>query len=286
MSTDANIPNLEEIAYWNEEAGSRWVALQERIDRAFAPFSAAALASAAPKSGEAVLDIGCGCGATVLDLAGAVGSSGAVLGIDISRTMLAHAEQRTKAHSLPAARFIVADASTHAFDENSIDLAFSRFGVMFFDDPIAALANVRRSLRPNGRFVFVCWRDLAANPWFHVPVEAVRPHVPRQPKLDPEAPGPLAFADPDRLRGILQQAGFGDVNIDALDAKLLFGSRASATELLSQVGPATRLLAGADERARAHAVRALDEALSAHEADGDVTLGAGVWIVVAQPARA
>jgi SAM-dependent methyltransferase len=156
---------------------------------------------------------------------------------------------------------------------------------MFFDDPVVALANVRRSLRPNGRFVFVCWRDLATNPWFHVPHEAVRPHVPPQPKLDPEAPGPLAFADPNRLRGILQQAGFGHVRIDAFDAKLPFGPLASATELLSQIGPAARLLAGADERVRAHAMGALDVASSAHETDGDVTLGAGVWIVVASPAQ-
>ena len=280
MSThDETLPNAEEIAYWNEEAGSRWARFQERIDRAFAPLGAAALARAAVRSGEAVLDIGCGCGASSLELSSAVGKTGSIVGVDVSRSMLAVAEARSRALGLSNARFVLADASTEAFDTQLFDLAFSRFGVMFFDDPVAAFTNVRRALRLGGRLVFVCWRDIAANPWFEVPVEAVRPHVPRQPKPDPEEPGPLAFADTSRVRTILERAGFAEIRVEAFDAKLELGLRSSATELLSKVGPTSRLLEGADECERADALLALDEALIPHERDGEVRLGGGVWIV-------
>ncbi len=281
MSNGADTPNRDEVAYWNDDAGSRWVEFQERIDRAFAPLSAAGLALAAAQPGESVVDIGCGCGATVLELADAVGSSGSVLGVDVSRSMLALAGQRA-GERLPNVRLHVADAATHAFDESSVDLAFSRFGVMFFDDPVSALANVRRALRPGGRLVFVCWRDLAANPWFHVPLEAVHPHLPPQPKVHPHAPGPLAFADRDRVEDILRQAGYDDVRSSAFDAVLELGPEPQATELLSQIGPTSRLFAGGDEAARAVAREALSVALRGHAPDGHVRLRAGVWMVVAR----
>ena len=198
------MPNDEEIAYWNAEAGSRWAEFQERIDRAFAALSAAGLAAAAVKPGEAVLDIGCGCGATSLDLAAA---AQAVTGIDVSRSMLGVAERRAAATGIANAEFTLADASTYAFERAAFDVAFSRFGVMFFEDPVAAFTNIRPALKPTGRLTFVCWRDLAANPWFSVPVEAVRPFVPPQPKVDPNEPGPLSFKDPERVREILERAG-------------------------------------------------------------------------------
>ena len=280
------MPNSEEIAYWNDEAGSRWATFQERIDHVLAPLGAAGLASAALQPAEAVLDIGCGCGATLLELANAVGAKGSVVGVDVSQSMLAVAEQRAQGLGLANVRCVLADASTYAFGEAAFDLAFSRFGVMFFDDPVGAFANVRRSLRADGRLVFVCWRDLAANPWFHVPAEAVRPHVPPQPQPDSQVPGPLAFADPDHVRSVLERAGFDGVQFEAFNAKLPLGDRMRAIELVSQVGPTSRLLAGADDRARANAKLALDHAFKTHEMDGDIVLGAGVWIVSARNAAA
>lgn len=273
--------NAEEIAYWNAEAGSKWCALQQRIDRAFAPLNAPLYAAAAIRPGEAVLDIGCGCGATSITLARAVGAQGSVLGVDVSRPMLALAERRSLEIGIGNASFVLADASTYAFEDGAYDLACSRFGVMFFDDPIDAFANLRRSLRPGGRFVFACWRELAANPWFHVPAQAVRPHVPPQPKPHPDAPGPLAFASADRVRTILEGAGFEAACIEPFDATLSLGTRSDAVDLVSQIGPTGRLLTEADEHARATAERALDEALSDHEVDGDVGLTGAVWIVSA-----
>lgn len=278
------MPNLTEIAYWNDDAGSRWVTFAQQIDRAFAPLTAAGLAAATVRAGEAVLDIGCGCGATLLEQAKVVGTTGSVVGVDVSQPMLAVAEQRARLLGLANVRCVLADASNYAFAQGAFNLEFSRFGVMFFDDPAGAFGNLRRALRADGRLVFVCWRELAANPWFHVPLEAVRPCVPAQPAPDPEAPGPLAFADPDRVRGILERAGFDDVQFARFDAGLPVGDRMSAGELLSQIGPTARLLSGANESARADAKRALDRALHMHEIDGEVVLGASVWIVAARPA--
>jgi SAM-dependent methyltransferase len=270
-------PNAVEIAYWNADAGSRWAAFQDRIDRAFAVFTREALAFADLRAGDHVLDIGCGCGATSLELGAAVGETGSVVGVDVSVPMLAVADARASASGLGNVRFIHADASTEAFDDARFDLVFSRFGVMFFDDPLAAFSNIRRAVK-GGRLTFVCWRELAANPWFSVPANAVRPHVPPQPKPDPLAPGPLAFADAERVRGILEGAGFEDVRFEPFDVPIALGTRAEALELLSEIGPASRLLAEADDDARDAALLALDRALAGHERHGEVMLDGGVWI--------
>lgn len=273
--------NDEEIEYWNAAAGERWSAFQQNIDRAFAPLGAAGFAKAAPQPGEAVLDVGCGCGASSIDLAQAIGASGVLTGVDVSQPMLAVARQRADALHLANAQFTLADASAHAFGAESFDLVYSRFGVMFFDDPAAAFTNIRRSVRAGGRLVFVCWRELATNPWFTVPMNAVKPHVPAQPRVDPNEPGPLAFADPNRVRGILESAGFSNVAFDAFDAQLPFGSIAEASELVTKIGPTSRLIEGANADEFAIAKVALDDAMRAHAVQGQVALGAGVWIVSA-----
>ena len=276
------MPNVDEIEYWNAEAGSRWAELQERIDRAFAPLGAAGLAAGAPQPGAAILDIGCGTGATSLALAAAAAPNGRVLCVDVSRPMLGLAQERAAKQQLTNMEFLLADASVHVFDASAFDLAFSRFGVMFFDDAAGAFANVRRALRPGARLAFVCWRSLGENPWFHVPIDALRPFAPPQPKTVPDAPGPLSFADPDRVRTILAKAGYSDVKLDLFDADLPFGAPAAAAEFVSKVGPAGRLLGLVPDRARADALGALDAALHPHIIDGEVQLRAGVWIVTAR----
>jgi SAM-dependent methyltransferase len=275
-------PNYDEIAYWNSDAGSRWAFYQKQMDRALAPLGARALESAAAGPGDAVLDVGCGCGESSLELAGAIGATGSVLGVDVSQPMLAVAEERAKTAGFGNVRFLRADAATATFSDDAFDLAFSRFGVMFFDDPLGAFANVRRALRPDGRLVFVCWRDLSANPWFAVPAAAIRAYVPQQPRPDPEAPGPLAFADPTRVRGILEGAGFESVEFEAFDAKVSLGPHASALEVLSHIGPAASLLDGVEGSARVDALASLDAALREHERAGDVALDGGVWVVSAR----
>jgi SAM-dependent methyltransferase len=277
------VPNDVEIAYWNAEAGERWSAFQERIDRAFAPLGAVGIAKAAPKRGEDVLDVGCGCGASSIDVAGTIGAGGLLTGVDVSQPMPAVAKQRASDMRLRNAQFMLADAATHGFGEGVFDLVYSRFGVMFFDDPASAFTNIRRSMRNDGRLVFVCWRALATNPWFTVPMNAVRPHVPQQPRVDPHAPGPLSFADPDHVRGILEVAGFSDIAFAAFDAQLPFGDVAEASGLVSKIGPTSRLLGDANAQEFAVAMAALQDAMRSHNIDGEVMLGAGVWIVSAKP---
>jgi SAM-dependent methyltransferase len=277
--------NAEEIAYWDGPAGSRWSQYQQRMDRAFESFDDAVLARAIARPGESVLDIGCGCGATALALARAVGATGHVEGVDVSHEMLALAQRRAAAAGLTNIRFTRSDASNDDLGVGAFDLLFSRFGVMFFDDPTAAFAHVRASLRSPGRLAFVCWRDLAANPWFSVPYFSVRDFAPPQPKMAAHAPGPMAFADADYLRTILETAGFANVAIEPFDANLTLGTRAEATEMLSQLGPAARMIELAPEDAKPAALASLERALGEHERDGSVRLTGGVWLVTGDSLR-
>ena len=281
---EATLPNADQLAYWNGDAGDKWARLQERLDGLFAPISAAAVAAAAPRHGDRVLDIGCGCGDTVLALAEAVGSLGSVVGVDISAPMLAVAGHRIAERELTQAAVLRADAAAEPFAPGSADLVFSRFGVMFFDAPSEAFINIRRALKPGGRLFFACWRPFKGNPWFHTPYKAAVPHLPEQEKPEPDAPGPFAFAEPERVERILGVAGFTEVEIVPFDATLTFGRSGEvedALRFLVQVGPVARALATGTERQQAAALDAVRETL--READGPdgVRLGAQCWFVSA-----
>jgi len=274
--------NAGQIAYWNDEAGARWAALQERTDAAFAVMTEAALDYASPQTDEAVLDVGCGCGETVLELARRVGPNGNVMGVDVSKAMLDLAAERTRRRHLTNVQLVLADASTHRFSEGAYDLAFSRFGVMFFDNPVKAFANIKRSLRDGGRLTFTCWRDLSQNPWFFVPLAAAKPYLGPQAQPDPESPGPLSFADPNRVRLILQRAGFTTIELIQYDTMMrLSGPNEleSAADFATRLGPVSRALTGADESLKATVKAAILEVLREHEAAEGVFLPASVWIV-------
>lgn len=275
-------PNAAEIEYWNGDVGRRWTLLQEQIDALFAPLTEAAIDHAAPQAGEGVLDIGCGCGATVLDLAGRVGSGGRVLGVDVSKPMLDVAEQRTR--DLRHVELVVADASTHSFGPD-FDLVFSRFGVMFFDDPVRAFANIRRALRPGGRLAFVAWRRLSDNSWFLAPFLAAKPHLPPQPPADPEAPGPFAFADPDRVRRVLEGAGFSDIVLKRHDSPMRLagpGETAQAANFATKIGPVSRAMTTAEPAAVVAAKAAIRDDLAEREGPDGIVLAGGIWLVSAR----
>ncbi len=277
-------PNADQLAYWNGENGDKWARLQERLDALFAPISAAAVAAAAPRPGDRVLDIGCGCGDTVLALAEAVGPLGSVTGVDISGPMLAVAGHRIAAAELTQTAVLRADAATEPFAPGSADLVFSRFGVMFFDAPSEAFINIRRALKPGGRLVFACWRPFKGNPWFHTPYKAAAPHLPEQEKADPEAPGPFAFAEPERVTRILGVAGFTAVEVVSFDAMLTFGRSGEvedALRFLVQVGPVSRALATGTEAQRATALDAVRAVLRRADGPEGIRLGAQCWFVSA-----
>lgn len=271
--------------YWNDEAGPRWVALQERLDALFAPLTATAIDFAAPRAGDRVLDIGCGCGATLLELSPRVGPKGKLVGVDISTVMLEVARKRVAAQGLGNTTLLRADAASHPFEPAIFDLAFSRFGVMFFDDSVRAFAAIRRSLRRGGRLAFVAWRRLSDNPWFLVPYLAAKPLLPPQPPADPEAPGPFRFADPDIVRRILSDAGFSAIEVTPHDSMMQLarpGELARTVDFALEIGPVSRALAPADAGIKAAAAEAIRVELAKHESANGIALAAGNWLVSAR----
>lgn len=277
--------NAEQIEYWNERGGPQWVAFQERLDAQISPLGQVALERAAPQPGESVLDVGCGCGHTSLELAERVGPTGTVVGIDVSRPMLGRARERQAQRGLSHLTFVAADAQTHTFAPRGVDLIFSRFGVMFFADPGRGFANLHGALRPGGRLCFVCWQELPKNDWARVPLGAAFQHVPRPEPPSPGAPGPFAFADRARVRGILEVAGFRDVDFDPhVEAMRIGGANGleGAVEFLLTIGPLASLLRDAPPEACTRVGHSLRETLTPY-VDGDtVRLGGATWIVHAR----
>ena len=279
-----NAANAAQIAEWNGEQGQRWVQLQQQMDEMIEPFGQAALQAAGPRPGERVLDIGCGCGTTTLALARAVGSSGRVLGVDVSQPMLAAAQRLAASAPELSLRFVEADAATAELPHGQ-DLLFSRFGLMFFDQPAAALRHLRGALRPGGRCAFVCWRAPRDNPWAMAPLMAARKALGiTPPPADPHAPGPFAFADEQRLHALLSAAGFGGIDIRRVDVLLRVGSDAQdAAERSLRIGPVSRLAREAGPAQEPLLRQAMAQALAAlAAADGSVQLGGSTWVVTAQ----
>src|SRR5580692_9070825 len=207
MSDTASIASAQR-EFWNSEATRRWVTEQARIDRLFAGVTDAALAAAAPKPGEHALDIGCGTGTTLLRLADAVGPSGRVLGVDISEQQLTLARRRIAEAGSAQASVELHDAATYPFSAGDFDLAFTRFGVMFFADPIAAFTNIRRALKPGGRLALAVFRPGPQNPWATASIAAIRHLVTPPAPPGPEEPGQFSWGDPARVHRILEGAGF------------------------------------------------------------------------------
>jgi ubiquinone/menaquinone biosynthesis C-methylase UbiE len=279
--------NQEQIRYWNEESGPRWVKQQQKLDAQIDQLGLAAMQRADVKLGEHVLDVGCGCGQTSLELAERVGPNGSVVGIDISQPMLARARERQHELGIKNLEFLRADAQTYSFERERFDLIFSRFGIMFFDDPPAAFANLRAALRPDGRLCFICWQALEKNDWVRVPLMATAQHVQLPAPPAPGAPGPFAFADPDRVRHILGAGGFAEVSFETLEAQLSLGGATSvdeAVEFMLEIGVIAMLLRDADTQVRARAAQAIREALTPYASRGGVRLGGTAWIVFARPA--
>jgi len=231
--------------------------------------------------GERVLDVGCGGGETSLDLARAVTPGGSVVGVDISRTLLRQVAEPRVADMGLDIRFQVADAQISDFGGERFDAVFSRFGVMFFSDPTAAFANILKALKPGGRLGFVCWRSPEENPHMTGASKAVEHLLPPVPSFDPMAPGPFAFADPARMRRILDEAGYVAVAIRPYDAPVGDLSLEDAMVMAERMGPLGAVLqANPDLRPQIQDLIAasLRRQMSL---DGRVEMNAAVWIVTA-----
>jgi len=263
--------------YWNGSAGDTWVAMADQLDRELETLGHAVFERARVAPGDRVLDIGCGTGRTSAQLAERVGPTGTVTSVDISAPMLALARARH-----PHLTFVEADAQTHPFAEASADVAVSRFGVMFFPDPIAAFANIARALVPGGRLAFVCWRPAEENPIMTVPLSAalaagISPPAPK----DPNAPGPFAFADSERVAKILHEAGFVEISHEANDERIGNSSFEDTLELSLRVGPLGAMIREQPEL-RDQAIDAVRAALETYRVGDVVLMPSATWFVTAR----
>ena len=241
----------EQALLWNGVSGHSWVEAQDVLDRMFLPFEALLVESAAAEPRTRVLDVGCGTGSTTLAIQKRLGAGAECLGIDISEPMLERARARAQEANSPA-RFVRADAEQYAFERASFDLIVSRFGVMFFDEPVAAFRNLRAALKRGGRLGFVCWQAIDRNPWGQEALDAVRAVAPSQPLPEmfaPGKPGPFSFADEARVRSILESSGFSAVRIDPSEIPMQIGGARTVEEALDfvlELGPAARFVSEAE----------------------------------------
>ena len=282
------IANVAQQDHWNTVAGPKWIGLGEVMDRRMRAVNDLLLAAAAARPGETVLDIGCGAGTTTLHLAEAVSDSGALLGVDISETMLTTARRRLGERALSNVELLLGDAQVHAFPPERFDLVVSRFGVMFFDDPVAAFTNIRRTMRAGGRMCFVCWAPLEDNPHWSVPLDIVERHLgPGVPSIDngpAHAPGPLAFSDDAYLAGILQAAGFAEVEIDPASTRIDGSTAEQEAEFACIMGPSSRLIAERkpDDAVLVSIKQAMAEAFAPYDTGSGAQLPASVFTVKAR----
>lgn len=228
---------------WNSAVAAKWVRHQAVMDGLLAEVTERLMAAAAPRPGHSVLDVGCGAGTVTLEAARRVGPEGRVLGLDLSAPLLERARERLRDEGLERVALLEADAQTAPLEPAGFDLVVSRFGVMFFADPVAAFGNLRAALRPGGRIAFAAWAELDANPWFAVPRRAAVDRLGEPAPAAPRSPGPFAFAEAPYVMEILTSAGFADVLVERERVALRHpGGAAEAAKLACDLGPTAGIL--------------------------------------------
>ena len=279
------VANAEQREYWNEVSGPKWVAVADWIESQLSEIGRLALEASGAKPGERVLDVGCGNGFTAIELARRVGETGKVLGLDLSHPMLKDAAVRAQAAGFPLIRFLQGDAQTERLDPIYFDLVFSRFGVMFFDDPLAAFANLARQAQPGASLMFSCFREVPQNPFF---TEILRLLPERPAPSDPTAPGPFAFADQDRVIPILRAGGWDHIAFEKFDFPMIAGAGQDAVDeavaYFSLIGPAARAAAEMEGAARERFFGRVRDLCERNCHEGIVALPAAAWIVSAKKA--
>ena len=268
--------------YWIEEGGRTWVEKIDRLETGMVQLHRVLMERCMASPGEAVLDVGCGGALTSIELAQRVGAQGSVLGLDVSPKIISVAADRSR--ELSNLQLLVGDAGKAELGSDRFDLVFSRFGVMFFDEPAAAFANLRVTMKPAGRLVFMCWRGLENNPWMGAPVAEVFKVLPQQPPAeppDPDAPGPFSLASGERIYSLLGSAGYSDIGVEAIDAGMLMGSVEDAVDTIVSIGPAAKAIADANAIDRAAAIDGLKELFGNYTTEQGVVMPCGSWIVTA-----
>ena len=279
MNDKKKIPFAED--FWKQDGGQKWVELIDTTERYLDVFNETLFKRSSIATGESVLDIGCGGGLTSIVLANRVGKTGRVVGVDISPDILAVAGKRGRA--VNNLKFVEGDAATMQLEPGGFTLIYSRFGVMFFSEPIKAFSNLRNALKPSGRMVFLCWRTFDENPWMKEPAQAVFEIIPPPgPPPQPEAPGPFSLGKKERIEYLLNRSGFKSIAIEALDARLSMGNLSEVVNYFMRMGPAAAVIADASDAQKAAARTVIREVLQRYETDQGVMSNAAAWIVTAQ----
>jgi len=281
--------NEEQQAYWDGEGGKRWARDDAIMARMLEPVTRDLLNHAAIAGSRRALDIGCGGGSQTLLLAERLGNGASVLGMDISGPMLevAQGKIKTRDDGLASVAFELSDASQHRFEPDSFDLLFSRFGVMFFDNPEAAFTNIRTGARDAAHLAFCCWQSVGDNPWVSLAMQAALQHVPPPEAPAPHAPGPFAFADSDRLKNILESAGFNSIDIQSYNSEFIFSradTLAQSVRDLAAIGPVSGLLAEQGAEVRETVYAALEDVLAPYYQVGALSLPVAIWFVTGRAA--
>lgn len=267
-----------QAALWSGRAGQAWIDAQETLDRMFKPFEERLVQAVAGRPAKSVLDVGCGTGGTTLAVARQTGA--ACLGVDISHPMITVAKARAEAEGLPA-HFLAADAQSHAFEPASFDMIVSRFGVMFFDDPAAAFSNLRGGVVKGGELCCFAWRGAAENPFMTTAERAAAPFVPDMPVRKPDAPGQFAFADQARVRRILENSGWREIDIQPVDiACTLYTS--ALYDYVTRLGPLGLVLQEADASTRAKVIDAVRAAFDPYVQGEEVRFTSACWKISAK----
>jgi SAM-dependent methyltransferase len=272
--------NTDQRTRWNGRDGCAWVEAQEALDRMFTPFQELLVQQVPAGSGWSVLDVGCGTGATTLALAQRTGSIGRAVGIDISEPMITLARQRAAAED-SAASFLVADAQSYVFEPASFDLVTSRFGVMFFSDPVLAFANLRAALKADGRLQAIAWRGPADNPFMTTAERAAAPLLPNLPPRKADGPGQFAFADPKKVTGILEESGWHAIDIRPLDLDCVLPTP-ELERFMTRLGPLGQVLQDENEGTRLRVTAAVRAAFEPFVHGEEVRYTAACWMVVAR----
>jgi ubiquinone/menaquinone biosynthesis C-methylase UbiE len=283
MSVVRQINNEEQTALWNGVVATAWIEVQPLLDTVLQPFEDLLVQAVAAKSAYSVLDVGCGTGATSLAVARMLGGNGRCSGVDISEPMIAVARARA-ARDGSEATFICADAQTCPFESASFNMIISRFGVMFFADPVSAFANLRRAATDNAELCFLAWRTPGENPFMTTAERAAAPLLPKIPPREPDAPGQFAFADSGRVARILEEAGWAEVDIQPVDGPCAFPEK-ELVRYFTQLGPLGRVLHEADEQTRIRIIATVRAAFDPYVHADEVRFNVACWRVTARSKR-
>lgn len=279
MTQPKTTPNQAQAKLWNNQAGHNWVEQNAMLDHLFEPFEQPLID--AVRGARQVLDVGCGAGATTFAVARSLAGQGRCTGADLSAPLIELARRKAAETGVDNADFVVSDAQVHDFQPATFDAVISRFGVMFFDDPVAAFANLRRAARPDAGLACIVWREAAENPFMTTGERAAAPLLPEAPPRDPNAPGQFAFADPDRVGGILTAAGWRDLDFQPLDV----ACAVSADDLdtyATRMGPVSLVLPGLEEPQRRAVIEAVRRGFEPFVSDGLARFTAACWMVRAR----